>query len=50
MKELIRFNKYSRKDINDIFSPDTNFTSGAGYWGISEIIKVSEMLHDYIFL
>lgn len=50
MKELIRFNKYSRKDIHDIFSPDTNFTPGAGYWGISGIIKVPGTLHDYIFL
>ena len=40
MKELIRYKAYSRKEIHDIFSPDTNFTPGAGYWGISGIIKV----------
>lgn len=50
MKKLIRYNKYSRKDIHDIFSPDADFTSGSGYWGISGIIKVPNTLHDYIFL
>lgn len=50
MRELVRFEKYSRKEIHDIFSPDTNFTRGSGYWGISGIIKVPNTLHDYIFL
>lgn len=50
MKKLVGYEKYSRKDIHDIFSPDTNFTSGSGYWGISGIIKVPETKHDYIFL
>lgn len=50
MRELVRFEKYSRKEIHDIFSPDTNFTRGAGYWGISGIIKIPNTLHDYIFL
>ena len=31
--------KMNEKDIHDIFSPETNFTRGAGYWGISGIIK-----------
>ncbi len=50
MRELVRFEKYSRKEIHDIFSPDTTFTKGAGYWGISGIIKIPNTLHDYIFL
>lgn len=50
MIKLERFNTYSRKDIHDIFSPDTNFTRGAGYWGISGIIKVPNTQKDYIFL
>lgn len=50
MRELLRFEKYSRKEIHDIFSPDTTFTKGAGYWGISGIIKIPNTLHDYIFL
>lgn len=50
MKELIRYEKYSRKDIHDIFSPDTGFKKGTGYWGISGIIKIPRTAHDYIFL
>lgn len=50
MKKLVRYKTYSRKDIHDIFSPDTNFTPGAGYWGISGIIKIPGTMHDYIFL
>lgn len=50
MKKLVKGNEYSRKDIHDIFSPGTNFTKGAGYWGISGIIKVPETERDYIFL
>ena len=47
---LKRFEKYSRKDIHDYFSPNTEFTPGAGYWGISGIIKIPNTLKDYIFL
>lgn len=50
MKKLVKYNEYSRKDIHDIFSPNTKFTPGSGYWGISGIIKVPNTRHDYIFL
>lgn len=30
MRKLVRYEKYSRKDIHDIFSPDTKFTPQAG--------------------
>lgn len=50
MGQLIKYNNYSRKEIHDIFSPDTHFTPGAGYWGISGIIKVPGTRRDYIFL
>lgn len=49
-RELIRYNKYSRKEIHDIFSPNSKFVRGSGYWGISGIIKVPETKKDYIFL
>lgn len=49
MKELIRYEKYSRKDIHDIFSPDTKFTQQAGTWGMHGIIRVPRTQHDYIF-
>ena len=50
MEELVRFEKYSRKDIHDIFSPDTSFSPRGGSWGPRGIIKVPETEHDYIFL
>lgn len=49
MEELIRYAKYSRKDIHDIFSPDTNFTLSSGVWGLQGIIRVPRTKHDYIF-
>lgn len=49
MKELIRYEKYSRKDIHDVFSPDTEFTPQAGSWGLHGIIRVPGTKHDYIF-
>lgn len=50
MVELKKYNKYSRKEIHDIFSPETKFIQGAGYWGISGIIKIPGTLNDFIFL
>lgn len=50
MKKLIRYEKYSRKEIHDIFSPNTKFTPQAGSWGLQGIIRVPGTQHDYIFL
>lgn len=50
MKKLIRFQKYSRKDIHDVFSPETKFTPQAGSWGLHGIIRVPGTEKDYIFL
>lgn len=50
MKALIRNKKYSRRDIHDIFSPDTNFIPQTGSWGLHGIIRVPGTQHDYIFL
>lgn len=50
MEELIRYNKYSRKQIHDIFAPGTNFSKGSGHWGISGIIRVPGTARDYLFL
>lgn len=50
MKKLIRYEKYSRKDIHDVFSPDTKFTPQAGTWGLQGIIRIPGTQHDYIFI
>lgn len=50
MGELVRYKKYSRKDIHDIFSPNIKFTPQTGSWGMHGIIRVPGTKHDYIFL
>lgn len=50
MKKLVRYERYTRKDIHDIFSPDTKFIAGTGTWGLQGIIRVPRTQHDYIFL
>ena len=47
--KLIKYNHYSRKDVHNIFSPNTVFSSGSGNWGIRGIIKIPNTISDYIF-
>lgn len=49
MDRLVKFNKYSREEIHDIFSPSSPFTPGTGVWGLQGIIKVPDTVSDYIF-
>ena len=49
LKRLELFEKYSRKDVHDIFEPSTNFTSGTGTWGIQGIVKINNAYKDYVF-
>lgn len=50
MSTLKRYEKYTREDIHDIFSPNTKFTRSAGYWGISGIIRIPDSINDFAFL
>lgn len=50
MRGLVKYGKYSRRDIHDVFSPDTKFTPQSGSWGLQGIIRVPRTKHDYIFL
>ena len=50
MKGLDKYNRYSRKQIYDIFSPNTTFYKWTGDWGGKGIIKVPGTISDYIFL
>ena len=43
-------NYYSRKEIHQIFSPDTIFTPQAGTWGLHGIIKIPNRDGDYVFI
>ena len=35
----VQFEDYDRRDVHDIFSSETDFTPGAGFWGISGIVE-----------
>lgn len=50
MEGLKKYNRYSRRQIHDIFSPNTQFHKGTGDWGGKGIIKVPGTNCDYIFL
>ena len=50
MKSLQLRDLYSREDIHGIFSPGTNFTPGAGTWGLHGIIKIPNRANDFVFI
>jgi hypothetical protein len=39
LRPLVRFEDYSRRDVHDIFSPGSDFTPGAGLWGMQGIVE-----------
>lgn len=46
----ILLSKYNRKEISQLFEPDSKFTAGSGRWGISGIIKLKNDTDDLIFI
>ena len=38
-RPLALFDDYSRREVHDIFAPSTDFTPGAGLWGLQGIIE-----------
>ena len=49
MPTLLLFDKFSRKDVHAIFSPDTSFAPQAGTWGLQGIVEVPNRRGDYVF-
>ncbi|MEW4425872.1 DUF3427 domain-containing protein [Paenibacillus pabuli] len=47
-KPLVRYEKYSRKEVHDIFDPYTKFTPQTGTWGIRGIIPLKETPSDFV--
>jgi len=45
---LVKYKKYSRKDVRDIFAPLEPFSQGAGSWGIWGIVNIANT-KDYVF-
>jgi hypothetical protein len=46
---LIVYNKYSRKDVSQIFDPNYKFVQNSGRWGISGIVSNYPRKDDFVF-
>jgi len=49
MTTLKLWEHYSRSDVHQIFSPDTNFTPQAGTWGLQGMVRIPERAGDWVF-
>jgi len=49
MPALELYLEYSRKDVHDIFSPETPFTPSNGTWGLHGIVDIPKKPGDYVF-
>ncbi len=49
MRNLKLWEEYSREDVHDIFSPDTEFTPQSGTWGLHGMIRIPDRLNDWVF-
>src|SRR5690242_2749800 len=49
MPELRKWNDYDRRDVHDIFEPETVFTPNSGTWGIHGIIELRDREDDFVF-
>ena len=46
---LIRYQKYGRKDLHNMYSPEQNFVEGAGKWGLHGIVSIPDTKRDFVF-
>lgn len=49
MRELELWQRYDRREVHDIFSPETRFTPGGGTWGMQGIVKLPDRPSSYVF-
>jgi hypothetical protein len=49
MLSLELYRDYTRKEVHDIFAPDTPFTPQSGTWGLHGIIAVPDRPKDFLF-
>jgi Protein NO VEIN, C-terminal/Domain of unknown function (DUF3427) len=48
MATLTLYEDYTRKDVHDVFDPDSAFTRSSGTWGISGIIRIPSRPGDFV--
>jgi hypothetical protein len=49
MPSLALWQNYTRRDVHDVFSPDTQFQPSRGPWGISGLISLPDRPGDFVF-
>ena len=49
MHDLHLWDSYDRREVHDIFSPETQFTPGTRAWGMRGIVKIPEHSDDFVF-
>lgn len=49
VRPLKLWESYTRREVHDIFDPDTTFTPQTGTWGISGIVRVPNRQADFVF-
>jgi Protein NO VEIN, C-terminal/Domain of unknown function (DUF3427) len=49
MSELRKWSDYDRREVHDIFEPETSFTPNSGTWGIHGIIELRGREGDFVF-
>ncbi|HHF2880473.1 DUF3427 domain-containing protein [Vibrio alginolyticus] len=47
---LVLYQKYSRQQLNDIFDPDMDFSTGSGRWGGTGIVPHTPRENDFTFI
>lgn len=48
-RPLVKYGSYTRKEVRDIFSPQTEYVPGAGSWGLKGLIRIPERPNDFVF-
>lgn len=46
---LSLWDTFTRREVHDVFEPDTTFTPQAGTWGLQGIIRLKESPEDFVF-
>jgi hypothetical protein len=50
IEELALYRAYSRKQIHDLFEPETPFTPQAGSWGLHGIVRLARRPGDFVLM
>jgi hypothetical protein len=49
LRSLQKYQRYSRREVHDIFSPDTEFTPQRGTWGLQGIVRIEPGQSNFVF-